>query len=122
MNEKILIVEDRVDSLEMVKTSLENIEYTVFGEENGEKALKFLEKQDVDLIILDLMLPGMSGLQVLEKIRENRKYDKIKIIVFSAAKLTKKQKDAFTKFGADIFLPKPIPVDKLREEVQKLLG
>jgi len=121
MNEKILIVEDRKDSADLMKFSLEKLKYNVSITETGELALAFVNKEKPDLILLDLMLPGMTGLEVLEKIRQDKANDKIKIIVLTAAKLDKEKQDAFIKMGAQVFLPKPVPIDELRKEVEKIL-
>lgn len=69
MGKRILIVDDEVNILELLKYNLEKESYTVYTAESGEEGLALLKSQAVDMAILDLMLPGIDGLELLKYIR-----------------------------------------------------
>lgn len=84
MIRKILVIDDDVSYLELTKVLLENDNYTVFLSENGkdgiEKAASFLP----DLIFLDIMMPEMSGIEVLRALKSNQKTNHIPVIMLTA--------------------------------------
>ena len=69
---KIMIVDDEQEVIESIKTILELEGYEAVGAESGDECLKKLEKESVDLILMDFFMPGMDGRMVIEKIREQR--------------------------------------------------
>lgn len=121
MKKKILVIEDRKDSLELIKFGLRKLGYTVIGTFNGEEGLAMLEKDHIGLIILDALLPDMHGKEVLKKIRANKKYDEIKILILSSLNLTEKDKKELLEEGAQSIVLKPITVEQLDNEIKKIL-
>lgn len=83
MNKKILIVEDDVFAVKAYKIKFEKEGMEVWVAQNGREALSYLEKEPANLVILDLMLPGISGFEVLEAIRKNDKWKKTPVIILS---------------------------------------
>ena len=81
---KILIVDDDPDIRELLTVVLEMADYAIITAENGKIALDILEQGSIDLIVLDMMMPVMSGLQFLEVYSENHKYSDIPVVVNSA--------------------------------------
>jgi len=81
---KILLVDDEEDILELLSYNLRREGYQAFGVMTGEAALKKVETDTPDLIILDLMLPGIDGLEITRKLKSNPKTAKIPIIMLSA--------------------------------------
>ncbi|MDR0337933.1 MAG: response regulator, partial [Planctomycetaceae bacterium] len=81
--EQILVIEDEQDILSMVRLRLESRGFVVVTAESGELALRWLAEHKPDLILLDLMLPGINGLEVLKQIRNNRNLAKIPILIIS---------------------------------------
>jgi CheY-like chemotaxis protein len=67
MEKKILVVDDRVDTVDLITFALNKAGYVTYSVNNGKKALAFIKKNKVDLIILDIMMPGMSGKDVLKE-------------------------------------------------------
>ena len=102
----VLVVEDEDDIRELISYNLRKEGYHVVGVPTGEKALETLEQQSFDLILLDLMLPGMDGLTVCRRIRGNKKTPPIPILVVSAKG---EETDIVTglNLGADDYLTKP---------------
>ena len=107
--EKILVVEDDKDINDLVVEILKKGGYESFGALNAREANLFLQIHDFDLILLDLMMPGMSGEDFL---KELRKIKKLPVIVLSA-KIAKKSKINVLNIGADAFIEKPFDKDEL---------
>lgn len=103
MNEKILIVDDDKDIVELISDILEEEGYIIYKEYNGRGALEKIEENKYDLIILDIMMPGMDGLEVLKKVRD--KVDNP--ILFLTAKSKSMDKVIGFEIGADDYITKP---------------
>ncbi|EYE87930.1 regulatory protein [Fervidicella metallireducens AeB] len=103
MNERILIVDDDRDIVELISDILEEEGYEIHKEYNGKGALEKIEENRYDLIILDIMMPGMDGLEVLKKVR-----DKVESpILFLTAKSKSMDKVIGFEIGADDYITKP---------------
>jgi DNA-binding response OmpR family regulator len=114
---KILVVDDEVKIVEAVKAYLENSKYQVFTAYDGEEALKQFEKVNPDLVVLDLMLPKITGEELCKKIR---KQSRIPIIMLTAKVLIDDKINGFN-IGADDYLTKPFSPRELVVRVQGLL-
>jgi two-component system alkaline phosphatase synthesis response regulator PhoP len=115
---KILLVEDEEHLSNMIKLNLELEDYEVITVQDGNKALDAYRKSRPDLVILDVMLPGMSGLDVCQAIRsENEQVP----ILFLTAKGTSYDKVYGLKIGADDYLTKPFDLEEFLLRVQILL-
>lgn len=118
---KIMIVDDEPGVLYTVKTGLEALDDSieVIPMESGMQCLNHLDETNPDLIILDVMMPEMSGWIVFDKIREQIKWQKIPIIF-----LTARTDDISKKAGgflAEDYLEKPVDVHVLNERINDLL-
>lgn len=118
MNENYLIysVEDDSDISEIISLTLNKQGYTVKSFADGESFLKAFHEKKPDLILLDLMLPGIQGNDIIRKIREKRENDDIEIIVISAKHLVKDKVSALD-LGADDYLEKPFDLLELMSRV-----
>ncbi|RME54145.1 response regulator, partial [Candidatus Woesearchaeota archaeon] len=96
-------------------------EYNLIKAENGEEGLKLLRKEKVDLIILDIMLPKMSGIEFLDKVRKYKKYDQVKILIFTIIRFTAKEEKDLLKRGAQGILNKPLPIKDLQRNIKAAL-
>lgn len=103
MSEKILIVDDEREISDLVTLYLENENFTVFTFYNGKDALDCIAKETLDLAILDIMLPDISGLQICKKIRENHNYP----VIMLTAKGEEIDKITGLTLGADDYMTKP---------------
>jgi len=81
---RILIVDDDPNTLEILRRWLAREGYTTVSSDNGRAALEVLAKGPVDVIVLDVMMPGMDGLQVCEKLRENPTWRSIPVVLLTA--------------------------------------
>jgi Response regulators consisting of a CheY-like receiver domain and a winged-helix DNA-binding domain len=115
----ILIVEDERNLAEGIRYNLEAEGYrtTMFGD--GTSALAFLENEPVDLVVLDLMLPGMSGYAVCETLRSRELV--MPILILSARSLAEDRARGF-QVGADQYMQKPFDLDEFLARVRSLLA
>jgi DNA-binding NtrC family response regulator len=113
----ILVVDDEAIVRESIRDWLKDSGYEVSVAESGEEALKLIQKQNFGVMILDLRLPGMNGIDVLKKVKVLK--PDIKSIVITATMLT--QEEA-TKLGAIDYLVKPVFPDKLEELIRNTVG
>ena len=117
--EKILIVDDEPLNLELLERELRPHDYTVESARNGEEALHKVDSFVPDLILLDYMMPDMSGLEVLKEIRR-RKYD-LPVVMITAYGTIERVVEAM-KEGAYDLVTKPFDPDHLRIVIEKALG
>ena len=115
--ENILIIDDDTQLTELLIEFLSSYKYNVVAKHTPEKGLEYLEKKGADAIILDIMLPGMDGFQVLRKIREN---SAIPVIMLTArGEVT--DRIVGLELGADDYLPKPFEPRELLARIQSIL-
>lgn len=110
--EKILVVDDEEHILELLKFNLMNSGYSVETSNNGVDGLKLANENKPDLILLDLMLPGMDGLEVCKEIKRNKETANISIIMLTA-KGEELDKILGLELGADDYITKPFSVREL---------
>ncbi|UII56747.1 response regulator [Cytobacillus spongiae] len=117
---RILIAEDEEILRMLIVDTLEEEEYIVDEAEDGEEALKLIEENDYDLLILDYMMPGLTGLEVIQKLRGEEYQSNVKILMLSA-KSQKHEIDRVLEAGADFFMEKPFSPFQLIERVEEIL-
>lgn len=116
----ILLVDDERDHLIITKRFLERYGYTCLCAERGWEALQLLSDHPVDLILLDLHMPGMDGYCLAETILANDRFRSIPIVAFSCYDLTRFKQRAMRVGMAD-FIPKPVDRERLLATVQDQL-
>lgn len=115
----ILVVDDSPDNLFLVQTILEEEGYAITLAEDGRTALKQIELSPPDLVLLDVMMPGMDGYEVTKRIRENQNSPFMPILLITAFEGPSVVRGLDT--GADDFIRKPVEVDELLARVRSLL-
>lgn len=119
-NNKILLVDDEPDIIEIVSYNLKNVGYQVFTAKNGREAILQAEKHLPNLIILDVMMPIMDGIETCEALRGDPKF-KETIITFLTARGEDYSQFAGFNAGADDYITKPIKPKLLISKVKALL-
>ena len=121
MNKKILAVEDDPNALELIVQTLEPKGYRVVTATDGVEGLKKARDEHPDLIILDVMLPGLDGYEVCRQLRQTPEAATLPIVMMSA-KARQEDKDVGLRKGADDYLPKPVTPAEIRAKVDALLA
>jgi len=117
MKKTILLIEDEENQRILYSEELEKEGYTVFTASDGLKGLKIIEEKQIDLVVLDIRMPEMDGLETLSKILGERK--NLPVIIYTAYP---HYKTNFMSWGADIYLVKSSNINELKEKVKELLG
>ncbi|MFA5090623.1 MAG: response regulator transcription factor [Candidatus Omnitrophota bacterium] len=120
MKEKILIVEDEKDIVKMLEYNLKKEGFRTLSVHDGEDALDSANRECPDLIILDLMLPGMDGLEVCKALKKERKTASIPIIMLTA-KSQESDKVIGLELGADDYVTKPFSLRELIARIKSVL-
>lgn len=120
MKKKILVVEDRTDIAELIQYHLEKEGYICIIANNGEQALSLLQQENVDLIILDLMLPKISGIEVLRMIKNKEAFKRIPVLIESAKS---EDEDVILglEIGAEDYITKPFSTKVLMARIRRVL-
>jgi pilus assembly protein CpaE len=121
MPEKILLVDDDIDTLRLVGMMLESKGYEIIAAEQGQKAIGLAKSESPDLIILDIMMPGMNGFDVTQAIRQDEDTEDIPIIIFTA-KSDMEDKVHGLELGAEAYLTKPISTRELLAHVKAVIA
>lgn len=121
MSKKILAVDDELDVLLIVKAALQSEGYVVETANNGPDALMLAKDTKPDLIMLDVMMPGMTGFEVLHKLKENDATATIPVIMLTGVSERSKMVEAIGS-GTAYYIIKPFDFDDLMEKVKTVLG
>ena len=117
---KILVVEDEPDIRKLVQYNLAQEHFKVLEAENGEQALKLVQRDRPHLVILDLMLPGLSGLELCRILRDRTETSQVPILMLTA-KAGEADKVVGLEMGADDYLAKPFSPRELVARVRAIL-
>jgi DNA-binding response OmpR family regulator len=118
--QRILLVDDDTEIIAAMEYALSNKGYDVVVARDGNQGLALAERENPDLIILDMMMPKRSGFLVLEKLRRTRRVP-VKVIMITANEGSRHKAYA-EMLGVDAYLRKPFPIDALLNAVEKLLS
>ena len=113
----ILVADDEFDMLSSIRSILEEEGHEVVIVANGAEALDALQKQDVDLVISDVMMPKLSGYELVQRMRELKRHKETPAIVMSCVRPAAKEKG----LGGSTFLSKPFTIDELLAAVHAKL-
>lgn len=117
---KILLVDDEPDLVKVTTYRLKKMGYDVVAGVTGQEALDLIRSEKPDLVLLDLRLPVIDGLDVCKKVKADKKLKDIPIILFTAS--TGSIVDNVKEVGADGYLIKPFNQEQLAAELKKFLG
>jgi len=121
VTKKILIVDDEEDISTSVKQIVEGMGYEGKTANEGKQALKLLKKESFDLVLLDILMPEMSGQEVLEKIRADPKLKNQKVAFLTVVELGQKGEEVMKKLKPVEYLNKPIDPIDLRKKLRGIL-
>lgn len=123
-NKKVLIVEDNKDITEMIQAMLESSPYTCVTANSGQECLDLVKNQNFDLILLDMAMPEMSGVEVLTKMKENNTARETKIVIITASPMYTEMdvKRIRADYGAIERVKKPFTDTELLAIIEKYIG
>lgn len=120
---KLVIVDDEIEICDFLKSFFEERNFTVKTASSGQGALEVIEQFKPNVVLLDIKMPGMDGIQVLGQVK--KKYPKIKVIMVTALETRDKIEECL-RLGADNYITKPLSLEYLendvREKIESLSG
>jgi two-component system, cell cycle response regulator DivK len=119
-NSRVLIVDDHATNLKLIGGVLESQGYSHLTADSGEAALKMLEQETFDLVLLDIQMPGLSGTEVAKRIRANPKTSSLKLIAVTALAMPG-DREEILRAGFDGYVAKPFKIPELLEAVKLVL-
>ncbi len=120
MSERILIADDNHNIRTMLKMDLETAGYQVMEASNGEQALKLVREHRPDMVVLDVMMPGLDGFEVCSRIKMDQSLRGIPVIMLTA-KASKEDRFLGRELGADEYITKPFDPEDLEKVIQRIL-
>jgi hypothetical protein len=117
---RILVVEDEEEQRQLIKKMIEGEGYTVLEAKDGEEALRIAQRMHPDLLVLDIMLPGMDGYAVIKRMKQHKKTSSVPIIVLTAMNMEQEKVKALS-VGASRYIRKPFSKDVLIEGIKNLI-
>jgi DNA-binding response OmpR family regulator len=121
VSKSVLIIEDEPFILEALSFLLEREGYALSSFSDGEGCVDYIKKINPDLIILDMMLPNISGMQILENLRSSQEFQSLPVLMLTA-KGQRRDRQAAENAGASLFMTKPFSNDEIIANVHKLLN
>src|SRR5580698_11186444 len=121
-DKRILLVDDDNDILTSMQAAFEPTGAEIDTASNGNKAVELVEKNDPDLVILDMMLPGRSGFLVLEKIKSKKPRNTKPFVIMITGNTGARHKMYAESLGVSEYITKPVKMDKLIATAERLIG
>lgn len=118
---KILIVDDNRASRELLRAILKFVRCDIIEAAHGQQALDLIQRDRPDLVLLDVDMPGMDGLAVVKKLRENASLADLPVVAVTAFAMESDRKKCMAA-GFTAYLTKPVRAAIVRQQVQQLLG
>lgn len=122
MAKKILVVDDEEILLETIKAVLKHSGFDVVTARDGQECLDILKEQKPDLVLMDMMMPGISGRETTEMIRNNPKTKDLKIVFLTVARFSEVGKKTLEDLGVMDYITKPFDNADLVKRVKSLVG
>jgi CheY-like chemotaxis protein len=118
---RILIVEDKASSRELLRTVLEQLGYAVIEAGDGDEALRQVRRQTPDLVLMDLQMPARNGYDVLQEIRKDPGLARLPVVAVTANAMPGDEAKVLAA-GFTGYIAKPVALAHLRSEVNRILG
>jgi two-component system alkaline phosphatase synthesis response regulator PhoP len=118
-NKKVVVIDDDLKTIMLVEKVLELLGFQVLSADEGKKGLEMVKKEKPDLLICDLLLPGMHGSELCKSVKQDPELDNVKVVIISAVyneSSYKREMDC----KADAFIKKPFGVEDLESLMRRL--
>jgi two-component system cell cycle response regulator DivK len=117
---KVLIVEDNDKNMKLARDVLQNKGYQTLEAVTGEEGVKLAKENIPDLVLMDIQLPGINGIEAFKQLRADAKTAKIPVVALTAS-VTPTDRSAITAAGFDAFVSKPISLKEFVDTVKRLV-
>ncbi len=121
MAKKIMVVDDEPYIARVIKFKLEQEGYTVIAANDGQSGLQKIKEEKPDMVLLDVMMPGLSGYEVCQKIKEDAELAGIPVVILTAKGQERDREQGLT-MGASDYITKPFSPNRLLELVKSMIG
>ena len=121
MKKLILVVDDEKDIVEIVRDLLEGEGYQILSAYDGQEALDQLQRHRIDGVVLDIKMPVLDGMRVIERMRADAKIKDLPVVVLTATQVIREAQEQFKKLKVDAWLSKPFEPNELLSAVAKVL-
>lgn len=121
MAKKIMVVDDEPYIARVIKFKLEQEGYTVISANDGQSGLQKIKEEKPDLVLLDVMMPGLSGYEVCQRIKEDAELAGIPVVILTAKGQERDREQGLT-MGASDYITKPFSPNRLLELVKSMIG
>ena len=118
---RVLVVDDNEDCLQLVSRMLRGQGFDVMAASDGAGALEILTDESPDIVLLDVMMPGMNGFEVLEAVRQSARNYALPVIMLTASTNDDDVMSAY-QYGSDYYITKPFTSEQLRYGIDLVLG
>jgi two-component system, cell cycle response regulator DivK len=120
MMDKVLVVDDNRSSRDLIRAILKNVQCIVIEASHGQEALDLLQQERPGLVLLDIDMPGLNGLAVVKKIREDMSFTGLPVVAVTAFAVERDRERAMAA-GFTAYVTKPVRAASLRQQVRQLL-
>ena len=120
MDYTILVVEDNEELLELMSRLLRK-KYNVLTANNGQQAWKIIQKQELDIVITDVMMPVMDGIELTQTIKQSTDYGQLPVVLLTA-KTRDEDRNAAFGIGADEYIIKPFNIEDLKVRIDNIIA
>ena len=121
MSRRVLVVDDETDTRQLLRLILEKNQFHVTEAADGQIALDALAENEFDLVVLDIRMPGLDGWAVLDAIKTDERWRRIKVVMVSAHTSPDAARNALDR-GATAFVTKPFRWDEITSTLERALG
>jgi len=121
MAKKIMVVDDEPYIARVIKFKLEQEGYTVISANDGQSGLQKIKEEKPDMVLLDVMMPGLSGYEVCQKIKQDAELAGIPVVILTAKGQERDREQGLT-MGASDYITKPFSPNRLLELVKNMIG
>ena len=119
--EKVLIVDDNRASRDLIRAILKSVRCEIIEASHGQQGLDLLRQEQPELVLLDIEMPGLDGLKVVKRIREDAAFADLPVVAVTAFAMDRDREKAMGA-GFTAYITKPVRAAALRQQVQQLLG
>lgn len=118
---KVVIIDDEPETLRMLEAFLKLLKFEVVGKLTGTEGRQAIAEHNPDVLVLDLMLPDMDGLELCREVRRQTETANLPVVILSA-RTTRDDERRGYEAGANIYLKKPVDLDHLAEAIRRVAG